>query len=617
MKIVDQLKLFDDEILEKSATTIAVRNKRGLKSVTMNDLQEWKVISVRACNACKRAGLKTLEDVFTHFEKFGTFTDLQSVGKSYDKELRKVYGNTVNAISGYTPFSMPTPEIDNRLELGNLKKTDTLSATQRALLEIRCREIIESCKDVRSRNMVAGIPFARLIDEMASNSQFSFATMKNVGPMMSQYLDVVLWKIRGAVVQIAAMGEEEQTRLYMRYKYPEAWNRVVKRFLAATGCVPMLHISEKYIRDDQRNGVKILLKLSDVLKATHKVDTKRVAQEMKLPVDKVRRLYVKGLEMLLDKEAVYMKYTADWQWYFTELAKNGAICDESEELEKMCEEENVHLTKKFVLTLLAAASGGEFGTINGISPRMRYKKEWKHSYLVKKALLEAFDFGKVKETIAGMLKQRRTEAEQVDIKAMLSDKWEQCGEELRKDAMEAAKIIVKCETGTEIDDEGMAELPKNAEQKMKEENTGKKRTTFQEYCNSFMTLVKEKKHFPRFCKDAEESKLARWWHRVENHSVALSAEERELTEWIKVKYGKYDMKKSEQKWIENCEKVLDFIVRNERIPSMKTEEERKMGHWIVTCYRDMYNGKMNDEQVNRFVTLDEMIETLDPTKQVN
>jgi hypothetical protein len=31
----------------------------------------------------------------------------------------------------------------------------------------------------------------------------------------------------------------------------------------------------------------------------------------------------------------------------------------------------------------------------------------------------------------------------------------------------------------------------------------------------------------------------------------------------------------------------------------------------------MYNGKMNDEQVNRFVTLDEMIETLDPTKQVN
>lgn len=206
-------------------------------------------------------------------------------------------------------------------------------------------------------------------------------------------------------------SEEEKSLLLLKSKYGNFIDEYACDFYSERGSLPMFHIVENIIKEElkRNNKIQFLNYLLPMLKGGIPLTMEQIAEKCNLTRERVRQLCTKGIGYLYREiepskcdDMYYYKVvsqTEDWA-YLTDKFKNEDVI-KSSSVEEMLKQENCNLTVSIGLLIMLRIFDGQYCVVGNRPYDMntRSKSSWSNSFVVKKDLVEAFDFDDMRCTL--------------------------------------------------------------------------------------------------------------------------------------------------------------------------------------------------------------------------
>lgn len=206
-------------------------------------------------------------------------------------------------------------------------------------------------------------------------------------------------------------SEEEKSLLLLKSKYGNFIDEYACDFYSERGSLPMFHIVENIIKEElkRNNKIQFLNYLLPMLKGGIPLTMEQIAEKCNLTRERVRQLCTKGIGYLYREiepskcdDMYYYKVvsqTEDWA-YLTDKFKNEDVI-KSSSVEEMLKQENCNLTVSIGLLIMLRIFDGQYCVVGNRPYDMntRSKSSWNNSFVVKKDLVEAFDFDDMRCTL--------------------------------------------------------------------------------------------------------------------------------------------------------------------------------------------------------------------------
>lgn len=206
-------------------------------------------------------------------------------------------------------------------------------------------------------------------------------------------------------------SEEEKSLLLLKSKYGKFIDEYACDFYSERGSLPMFHIVENIIKEElkRNNKIQFLNYLLPMLKGGIPLTMEQIAEKCNLTRERVRQLCTKGIGYLYREiepskcdDMYYYKVvsqTEDWA-YLTDKFKNEDVI-KSSSVEEMLKQENCNLTVSIGLLIMLRIFDGQYCVVGNRPYDMntRSKSSWNNSFVVKKDLVEAFDFDDMRCTL--------------------------------------------------------------------------------------------------------------------------------------------------------------------------------------------------------------------------
>lgn len=206
-------------------------------------------------------------------------------------------------------------------------------------------------------------------------------------------------------------SEEEKSLLLLKSKYGNFIDEYACDFYSERGSLPMFHIVENIIKEElkRNNKIQFLNYLLPMLKGGLPLTMEQIAEKCNLTRERVRQLCTKGIGYLYREiepskcdDMYYYKVvsqTEDWA-YLTDKFKNEDVI-KSSSVEEMLKQENCNLTVSIGLLIMLRIFDGQYCVVGNRPYDMntRSKSSWNNSFVVKKDLVEAFDFDDMRCTL--------------------------------------------------------------------------------------------------------------------------------------------------------------------------------------------------------------------------
>ena len=206
-------------------------------------------------------------------------------------------------------------------------------------------------------------------------------------------------------------SEEEKSLLLMKSKYGNFVDEYACDFYSERGSLPMFHIVENILKEELKynNKIQFLNYLMPMLKGGIPLTLEQIAEKCNLTRERVRQICTKGIGYMYREikpkkcdNLYYYKVvsqTEDWA-YLTDKFKNEVVI-KSSSVEEMLKQENCNLTVSIGLLIMLRIFDGQYCVVGNRPYDMntRSKSSWNNSFVVKKELVEAFDFDDMRCTL--------------------------------------------------------------------------------------------------------------------------------------------------------------------------------------------------------------------------
>lgn len=206
-------------------------------------------------------------------------------------------------------------------------------------------------------------------------------------------------------------SEEEKSLLLLKSKYGNFIDEYACEFYSERGSLPMFHIVENILKEEQKynNEIQFLNYLVPMLKGRMPLTLEQIAEKCNLTRERVRQICTKGIGYMYrgikpskcDNLYYYkvVSQTEDWAYLTNKLKKEDVI--KSSSVEEMLKQENCNLTASIGLLIILRIFDGQYCVVGNRPYDMntRSKSSWNNSFVVKKELVEAFDFDDMRCTL--------------------------------------------------------------------------------------------------------------------------------------------------------------------------------------------------------------------------
>lgn len=206
-------------------------------------------------------------------------------------------------------------------------------------------------------------------------------------------------------------SEEEKSLLLLKSKYGNFIDEYACDFYSERGSLPMFHIVEKILKEEQKynNEIQFLNYLVPMLKGGMPLTLEQIAEKCNLTRERVRQICTKGIGYMYrgikpskcDNLYYYkvVSQTEDWAYLTNKFKKEYVI--KSSSVEEILKQENCNLTASIGLLIILRIFDGQYCVVGNRPYDMntRSKSSWNNSFVVKKELVEAFDFDDMRCTL--------------------------------------------------------------------------------------------------------------------------------------------------------------------------------------------------------------------------
>lgn len=302
-----------------------------------------------------------------------------------EKNIQKVKKHTLKEIAGEDKYQLIVAKYDELLQTSSLsvRARNGICSYEGDFIE----DFMHSHKDIKHLSKI-GRKTAGEIQDFVDGFQ--------------SYIDEIIEH---------DFSEEEKSLLLMKSKYGNFVDEYACDFYSERGSLPMFHIVENILKEELKynNKIQFLNYLMPMLKGGIPLTLEQIAEKCNLTRERVRQICTKGIGYMYREikpkkcdNLYYYKVvsqTEDWA-YLTDKFKNEVVI-KSSSVEEMLKQENCNLTVSIGLLIMLRIFDGQYCVVGNRPYDMntRSKSSWNNSFVVKKELVEAFDFDDMRCTL--------------------------------------------------------------------------------------------------------------------------------------------------------------------------------------------------------------------------
>lgn len=302
-----------------------------------------------------------------------------------EKNVQKVKKHTLKEIAGEDKYQLIVAKYDELLQTSSLsvRARNGICSYEGDFIE----DFMHSHKDIKHLSKI-GRKTAGEIQDFVDGFQ--------------SYIDEIIGH---------DFSEEEKSLLLMKSKYGNFVDEYACDFYSERGSLPMFHIVENILKEELKynNKIQFLNYLMPMLKGGIPLTLEQIAEKCNLTRERVRQICTKGIGYMYREikpkkcdNLYYYKVvsqTEDWA-YLTDKFKNEVVI-KSSSVEEMLKQENCNLTVSIGLLIMLRIFDGQYCVVGNRPYDMntRSKSSWNNSFVVKKELVEAFDFDDMRCTL--------------------------------------------------------------------------------------------------------------------------------------------------------------------------------------------------------------------------
>lgn len=395
--------------------------REDLRHITINDLLNENKISIRTSNCCFNGNLDTLYDIIKLYEQGESFRTLRNAGLKTCMELEYLCKDTLSQLenNNSSEESISKEELDKleRQKIKELINNDLFLAINNKL--ITPQDLI-SFLSPEQLNIIA-TKYNELI------ASFSVRTQNCLKPI--QIDDFILYYLLAGdncLLQIKQFGKKSlqegihckqvlKEEIFKIIKLPEGYlerekliqnksewlkNDFVFDFYQKTGSLPMFWILEQELKVENRN-IEIFIDSFPIFKNQKAETLETISKKFNITRERTRQIRNKTYTEIFECVGRESKNNsvksinklcnnkANWEYLLNAIFYDSCITDESFDIQKILDEEQCKLSVIFVLQIIAHIFSEKYSLFGGL-----YTSNQNHSFLIKKELVEIFNFEK-------------------------------------------------------------------------------------------------------------------------------------------------------------------------------------------------------------------------------
>ena len=427
--------------------------------MTIDEIHKNEPLSVRSYHVCKYNGLESLSDIIKFYRENKSFNKLRNCGKRSNEELTELYNKYKNIDFGFQEI-YPV-KFENKFE----KIIFELSRNQREVINSFIQVNANSLSN-RSRNGINSflennLKIKNFADKILFADGFDFKKIKNIGAGTVPELEVFVNIVEDFIIEVSK-NENDKYLISLKNKFliqkTFSLPFIPYEILESESIFQLTNflITQNAFYDV--NQTKILTKAFKIYLNSPELTLDEIAKEVNLTRERVRQVRKTIFEELSNKllfiqnfdDNLLEKYNIDNTQCYIEI--NDA------QIEVINNQNNTNFTKEFIIYLIYSYWTYEFELVGNnedvLLPKYfnaRNRHNWNDFYIVKKELVQEFDFISLANDISERLNERLEETYSFSFKSYLSNFLINNNLEILNSIIEIAEKIVNQEFEIYID----------------------------------------------------------------------------------------------------------------------------------------------------------------------
>lgn len=369
----------------------------------------------RAINSIKGIGIRNF---FVNY-LFAESTKLFSV-RNFGRKSWFEFENLKQDLFAYIIKSCQDSQMLNELEeeiehvkrLKNLTLKEIAGKDKYQLILVKYSELLKtSVLSVRAKNGINN--YAGDFIEDFVHSRKNAKDLRNIGRKSLEEINRFVEELRSYIDEVIEhdFSEEEKELLLLKSKYGSFMDGYACRVYSDKKQLPMFHIVENILESEQKydNKIQFLNYLMPMVKGEESLTIEQIAENQNLTRERVRQICAMGIDYLYGEMVVnksdnidfskIVSFSEDWSYVKDRLECEDVIKTNS--VEVLMEQEDCNLTFSIGLLTIFRIFNGEYSVVGNkpYDTTTRSKSLWNNCFLVKKELVEAFDFDDMRCTL--------------------------------------------------------------------------------------------------------------------------------------------------------------------------------------------------------------------------
>lgn len=409
--------------------------RERFRLITINKLVADGKISVRTSNCCYNAKLESVLYIIKYKENGQSFLNIRNAGRKTYLELEtiyKEYSSPTNMDFFIEDVNQISKEDEDPLQrqqrIENLIKTDTFHALENNLIEVgdvlaylndvqrdvlkeKFYKLISDCSN-RTKKRLTSIGFESYIFTYLFSPDTNLLKVDGLGKRSLNEIVNLKNRMKSELLnQINLSDEEKSTLNLVRQKGDIILNEFVYNFYIQNNYLPMFWILEQQLITNNNRDIEILIDTFPIFQNKKQLSLDKVAEMQGLSRERVRQIRNKVFHETFEIADEIIDYKADsniikyiellqrkddWSYFFHYMENNECITHNDDRIHRLLKKEQSNLSFQFVLQVVANVYKDKYCLIGGFDT-FEKNKTWENTFLIKKELIDIFDFTRLKE----------------------------------------------------------------------------------------------------------------------------------------------------------------------------------------------------------------------------
>ena len=427
--------------------------------MTIDEIYKNKEIGIRSYHVCKYNGIETIIDLINYYRENRNFNKFRNCGKKSSEELEEVYIKYKNIDNNFDEI------YTNEFENGFKKIISQLSRNQREVINSFI-QVNTNSLSIRSQNAINALleynlKIKNFADRILFIDCFDIKKLKNVGEKSVLELEAYINIIEDFIIEVSKNDNDKYLiSLNNKFLIQEIFSLpfIPHEILESESIFQLINFLINHHALYDENQTKILTKTFKIYLNSPELTLDEIATEVDLTRERVRQIRKKISEELFNKllfiqnfnDNLLQKYNIDNTQNYIEIKDT--------QVASINIQDNTNFTKEFIIYLIYAYLSNEYEIVGNIEdvlqPKFftaRNRHNWNDFYLVKKELVQEFDFISFANDVSERLNERLEETYSFSFKSYLSNFLINGNLEILNSIMEIAEKIVNQEFEIYID----------------------------------------------------------------------------------------------------------------------------------------------------------------------